>query len=163
MTPHTDLAHWRSQIFSRMLTIVLVLGIVTAVPCIAIGIRERMWPMIAVDLVALSWLAAIWHLRHLPYTVRVVNFIVIIFFAAIGLMLNVGHAAQAFLIAPPVFAAMLLGIRPALVAVAGSALVVLVLGLTGVARLELAGSSSDAVPSVLATLNVLFVGAMITV
>jgi diguanylate cyclase (GGDEF)-like protein/PAS domain S-box-containing protein len=163
VTPLTDIAHWRSQIFSRMLTIVLVLGILTAVPCIAMAIREGMWTMIAVDLVALSWLAAIWHLRHLSYTVRVLNFIVIIFFAAIGLMANVGQAAQAFLIAPPVFATMLLGIRPALVAVACSGVAVLVLGLTGVARLELAGSSSDAVPSVLAMLNVLFVGSMITV
>lgn len=164
MTPPTDIAHWRRQIFSRLLTIVLVLGLVTAVPCIAIAVRERMWPMIGVVLLSTAWLVGVWYLTALSYTARVLNFIAIVFFISIGLMVNVGHVAQIFLIAPPVFASVLLGMRPALVALAISALALLVLGLTGLARLDVAGyAESDVVPSVLTTLNFLFVGSMITV
>jgi PAS domain-containing protein len=167
VTPPTDIAHWRRQIFSRLLTIVLVLGLVTAVPCIANAVRERMWPMIGVVLLSTAWLVGVWYLTALSYTARVLNFIAIVFFISIGLMVNVGHVAQIFLIAPPVFASVLLGMRPALVALAISALALLVLGLTGLtglARLDVAGyAESDVVPSVLTTLNFLFVGSMITV
>jgi diguanylate cyclase (GGDEF)-like protein/PAS domain S-box-containing protein len=164
VTPPTDIADWRSQILSRMIAIVLVLGIVTAVPSIVLGIRSGMWPMIGVDVLAIAWLAALWRLRSLTYTARVVNFIAIVFFASIGLMVNVGHVAQVFLIAPPVFAVVLLGMRPALVAVAGSGLVILVLGVTGLARPELAGFPAEGpVAPILTTLNFLFIGTMITV
>ena len=116
----TDIAHWRREIFSRLLTIVLVLGLVTAVPCIAIAIavRERMWPMIGVVLLSTAWLVGVWYLTALSYMARALNFIAIVFFISIGLMVNVGHVAQIFLIAPPVFASVLLGMRPALVALA---------------------------------------------
>ncbi|GGY61627.1 putative bifunctional diguanylate cyclase/phosphodiesterase [Pseudoduganella albidiflava] len=164
MTPDSDIAHWRSEIISRMIAIVLVLGIITAVPSIVLAVRNDMWPMIAVDIVALAWLGALWRMRRLSYRARVVNFIAIVFFASIGLMINVGYVAQVFLMAPSVFAVVLLGMRPALVAVAGSGLVILVLGLTGLARPELAGFPPDGfVATILATLNFLFIGTMITV
>ena len=164
MTPPTDIAHWRSQIISRMISIVLVLGIITAVPSIAMAVRNGMWPVISVDLLAIAWLAALWRLPRLSYTARVVNFIAIVFFASIGLMVNVGHIAQIFLMAPPVFAVVLLGMRPALAAVAGGGLVILVLGVTGLARPDLAGYPKDgAVAPVLAAVNYLFIATMITV
>ena len=58
-------------------------------------------------------------------------------------MLTVGHAAQVFLIAPPVFAAVLLGMRPALYTLIASALSMLALGLCGLHRLDLDGFAGD--------------------
>ena len=164
MAPLTDIAHWRTQIFSRLIAIVLVLGIATAVPSIVVAIREGMWPLVAVDLVAIAWLGAIWRLRSLSYTARVLNFITIVFFVSTGMLLNVGQVAQIYLIAPPVFAAVLLGMRPALVALAISALIILVLGLTGLAPVQVAGfADDDPVRPALVALNFLFVGALVTV
>ena len=164
MTPATDIAHWRSQIFSRLIKIVLVLGAATALPCIVIGAQHGMWAMIAVDVLAIAWLAALNRHGSLSYGARVKQFIALAYFAAIGLMLTVGHAAQVFLIAPPVFAAVLLGMRPALYTLIVSALSMLALGLSGLNRLELDGFAGDQRwLSVLATLNFLFVGAMIAV
>ena len=164
VTPTTDIAHWRSQIFTRLLTTVLALGLVTAVPCLSIAVREDMWWMIVINFLSIAWLFAIWRLRGLSYTARVLNFIALIFFFAIGLMLSVGHVTQIYLIGPPVFAALLLGMRPALAALALSGLALLVLGLTGLSTPDLAGfSRTDPMASVLATSNFLFVGAMITV
>lgn len=64
----------------------------------------------------------------------------------------------------PVFAAVLLGMRPALYMLIVSALSMLALGLSGLARLDMDGfAGDDGWLTVLATLNVLFVGAMIAV
>ncbi|MBB3223045.1 putative bifunctional diguanylate cyclase/phosphodiesterase [Pseudoduganella umbonata] len=164
MTPHTDIAHWRSQIINRMIAIVLALGTLTAVPSIVMAVRNDMWPIVAVDVLSIVWLAALWRLPRLSYMARVVNFIAIVVFFSIALLVTVGYVAQIFLIAAPVFAVVLLGMRPALMAVAGSGLVILVLGLTGWARPELAGFPHEgAVAPILATLNYLLVGTAITV
>jgi diguanylate cyclase (GGDEF)-like protein/PAS domain S-box-containing protein len=147
-----------------MIASVLALGAAAAVPSIVMAARSGMWPMIAVDLAALAWLTALWRLRHLPYRTRVVNFIALVFFVSVGLMVSVGYVAQLFLIAPPVLAVVLLGMRPALVAVAGSGFVILALGLTGLARPTLAGFPADgAAAPILATLNYLLIGGTITV
>ena len=159
-----DIAHWRSQIFSRLIKIVLVLGAATALPCIVIAVQHGMWAMIVVDVLAIAWLAALNRHGNLSYGARAKQFIALAYFAAIGLMLTVGHAAQVFLIAPPLFAAVLLGKRPALYALIVSALSMLALGLSGLNRLELDGFAGDhRWLTVLATLNFLFVGAMIAV
>jgi diguanylate cyclase (GGDEF)-like protein/PAS domain S-box-containing protein len=164
VAPLTDIAHWRIQIFSRLIAIVLVLGIATAVPSIVVAAREGLWPLVIVDLVSIAWLAGIWRLRGLRYTARVLNFIAIVFFVSTGMMLNVGQVAQIYLIAPPVFAAVLLGMSPALVALSISALIILVLGVTGLAPAQVAGfADDDPVRPALVALNFLFVGTLITV
>ena len=164
MTPITNIAHWRTHIFSRLLTIVLVLGIATAVPSIVVAAREGLWPLIAVDLLAIAWLAALWRLRRLAYATRVLYFIAIVFFVAAGMMINVGQVAQLYLIAPPVFTVVLLGTRPALAALALSTAIVFGLGLAGIVHADVAGlSPHDPVSSMLVALNFLFVGALITV
>ena len=164
MTPITDIAHWRTHIFSRLLTIVLVLGIATAVPSIVVAAREGLWALIAVDVLAIAWLTAIWRLHSLRYTTRVLNFIAIVFFVATAMMVNIGQVAQLYLIAPPVFVAVLLGMRPAVAALGLSTAIVLALGLAGIVHADVAGlAAHDTLSSMLVALNFLFVGALITV
>jgi len=164
VTPTPDIAHWRAHIFSRLLTIVLVLGMVTAVPSILVAKREGLWPVIAIDLLAIAWLAVVWRLRRLSYDTRVLHFIAIVFFVATGMMVNVGQVAQLYLVAPPVFVAVLLGMRPALLALGLSTSIVLALGLSGIVHPGIAGlAADDAVASMLVATNFLFVGALITV
>jgi hypothetical protein len=163
VAPLTDIAHWRTHIFSRLLTIVLVLGIATAVPSIVISAQKGMWAVIVIDLLAIAWLAGIWRWHSLSYTARVLNFIAIVFFVSTGLMVNIGQVAQIYLIAPPVFSAVLLGMRPALGAIAVSALIIVALGLRGIVRADVAGlPENDPVSSILVGLNFLFVGSLIT-
>lgn len=163
LAPLTDIAHWRTHIFSRLLTIVLVLGIATALPSIVIAAQKGMWALIVIDLLAIAWLVSIWHRRSLPYKTRVLNFMAIVFFVSTGLMVNIGQVAQIYLIAPPVFAAVLLGMRPALAALAVSALILVTLGLAGIVKADVAGlPEHDPVSSILVGLNFLFVGSLIT-
>ena len=163
LAPLTDIAHWRAHIFSRLLTIVLMLGVATALPSIVVAAREGLWALIAIDLVAIGWLVAIWRWRSLGYTTRVLHFMAIVFFVATGMMVNIGQVAQLYLIAPPVFAAVLLGMRPALAALAISALIIAALGLAGIVKADVAGlPDHDPVSSLLVALNFLFVGSLIT-
>ena len=72
--------------------------------------------------------------------------------------------AQLYLIAPPVFAVVLLGMRPALLALALSTTIILALGLAGIVHADVAGlSPHDPASAALVALNFLFVGALITV
>nr|WP_197986257.1 bifunctional diguanylate cyclase/phosphodiesterase [Massilia sp. CFBP 13721] len=147
-----------------MLSIVLVLGIGTAIPSMALAFQEGLWALIAVDLVAIGWLVAIWRLRGWSYRTRVFNFIAIVFLVSTGMIVNVGQVAQIYLVAPPVFAAILLGRRPALAALGLAALLVFGLSLAGHVRAELGALPTRAlVPSLMVALNFLFIGALITV
>ncbi len=164
MAPLNDLAHWRTHIFSRLLSIVLVLGICTAIPSIALAANEGLWLLILVDLIGITWLLALWRLRTLAYRTRVLHFITVIYLVSVSMMINIGPVAQIYLIAPPVFAAVLLGRRPALVALAISTLLILALSVGGLVKARIPGMPDYALlPALIVALNFLFVGALITV
>jgi diguanylate cyclase (GGDEF)-like protein/PAS domain S-box-containing protein len=157
------IAHWRTQIFSYLLSVVLVLGTITAIPSMALLATEGLWPVVVMDAVALAWLTAVWWFKRLPYKIRVLNFLAIIFIIGVGLMLTVGPVSQIYLFAAPLLAAILLGMWPALFALGGSALTIFVLSYAGFAKLHIAGMPDFAfLPSLLITMNFLFIGATIT-
>jgi diguanylate cyclase (GGDEF)-like protein/PAS domain S-box-containing protein len=156
-----DIAQWRARIFSRLLSIVLVLGTIAAIPSVVVVLRHGVWTVAVMDGIALGWLFALWRLERLPYTFRVLNFLAIIYMVAIGLMLKVGPVSQNYLMAPPVMAAILLGTAPALAALAASA-IILVLGI-GHFQAALVDMGHDPfVTSLLVALNFTCVGALLT-
>jgi diguanylate cyclase (GGDEF)-like protein/PAS domain S-box-containing protein len=158
-----DIAHWRSRVFSSLLSYVVMLGTLAAVPSIGLSISEGLWPVALMDSVALAWVIALWRLPRLSYTSRVLNFLAILYMIGIGLMLTVGPVSQIFLMAPPVLGVVLLNMRWALGALGVSGASILVLGLTGYARLYVTGMEEhEFLPCLIVTLNYLFVGALIT-
>jgi diguanylate cyclase (GGDEF)-like protein/PAS domain S-box-containing protein len=164
VAPLTDIAHWRTHIFSRLLSIVLVLGSGTAIPSITLAVKQGLWSLVVVDVVAIGWLFALWRLRSWSYRTRVLHFIAMVFLVAVGLIVNVGQEAELYMIAPPVFAAVLLGRRPALAALGTATLLVLVLSLSG--HLTTGGGpipEASLLPAWTIALNFLFVGSLITV
>jgi len=166
VAPLTDIAHWRTHIFSRLLTIVLVLGIGTAIPSIALAVEQGLWSLVAVDLVAIGWLFGLWRLRSWAYQTRVLHLLAIVFLVSVGMIVNVGEVAQLYLIAPPVFAAVLLGRRQALAALGTATLLVLVLSLGGYLQAKAgagAAPGASVLPAWTIALNFLFVGSLITV
>jgi hypothetical protein len=159
-----DLAHWRLRIFSSLMSTVLVLGTIAAVPSASLALVDGMWQIALMDVVALVWIFAIWWFRELPYTLRVLNFLAVIYLVGVGLMLAVGAVSQIFLMGPPVLAVILLGTRQALLALLLSAGTILGLGLSGHAELFVRGLGNHGLlPSLVVTLNYLCVGAVITI
>jgi diguanylate cyclase (GGDEF)-like protein/PAS domain S-box-containing protein len=108
-----------------------------------------------------TWLFGLWRLQRLPYTVRVLNFLAILYMVAICLMLKVGPVSQNYLIAPPVMAAILLGTWPGLAALAASG-VILMFGMWHFGSAVTGMGHDPLVTALLVTLNFTCVGALLT-
>jgi diguanylate cyclase (GGDEF)-like protein/PAS domain S-box-containing protein len=162
MVNHHDIAQWRAHIFSSLLSIVLVLGTIAAVPSMAVAAWLGMWKVVAMDLVAMTWIFAIQRLKHLPYNLRVLNFLTILFGIGIGLMLTIGPVSVFYLMAPPVLAAILLGTPQAMAALGISCVSILALSLSGHVPMEVPGLEQEVeLSSLTFTLNFACVGALI--
>ncbi len=158
-----DIAHWRAQVFSRLLLTVLILGALTAIPSVTLAVGERMWSIVATDVAALVWLTLIWRWRSLPYTFRVLNFLAIAFMVGVALLLKVGPVSQIYLMAIPVLAALLLGLRPALATLALAGLVVMVLGYDANSKLQIEGIPNHAfLKAAIISINFMFMTAVLT-
>ena len=165
MAVPNDIAHWRAQIFARLLLAVFVLGSATAIPSIVMIVGEGLWPLVIalVDTLALLWLLGILLLRRIPYTIRVSNFLALAYLVGIALMLKVGPVSQIYLMAIPVLAALLLGLRPALWSLGLTGAAVFALGFQASAQLHFEGVPEYAfVKSAIVTLNFLFIAAVLT-
>ncbi len=163
MAAPTALAHWRAQIFARLLLVVFVLGVVTAMPSALLAAREGIWPIAVLDLAALAWTGAIWRLRRLAYTVRVWHFLGVVYMVGVGLLLKVGPISQIYLLAIPVLASLLLGLRPALCLLALTTATVLALGYRADAALQVTGLPAyGLLRSLIIALNFLFIAAILT-
>ncbi|MFA9216631.1 MAG: putative bifunctional diguanylate cyclase/phosphodiesterase, partial [Sphingomonadaceae bacterium] len=163
MTVPNDIAHWRAQIFARLLLVVFVLGAVTAVPSVLLAVSEGMWSIAIVDSVALVWLAAILLLRRVAYTTRVIHFLIIAYMVGVALMLKVGPVSQIYLMAIPVLAALLLGLRPAVLSLLLAGGAVFALGFQDNAQVHFDGIPDYAVlKATIVTLNFLFMTSVLT-
>jgi diguanylate cyclase (GGDEF)-like protein/PAS domain S-box-containing protein len=158
-----DIAHWRAQIFARLLLVVFLLGLATAVPSVLLAISEGMWSIAIVDSVALIWIGVIWRWRSLAYTARVVNFLSVAFVVGIALLLKVGPVSQIYLMAVPVLAALLLGLRPAMITLVLAGLAVMVLGFEDNANLHLQGLPDYGfLKAAIISINFMFMTAVLT-
>ncbi|MYM73836.1 EAL domain-containing protein [Duganella sp. FT134W] len=163
MAVANDIAHWRAQIFAKLLLVVFVLGLFTAIPSALLAASEGMWSIAVVDVVALAWIGAIWRWRRLAYTARVVNFLGVAIVVGIALLLKVGPVSQIYLMAVPVLAALLLGLRPALVTLVLTALIVMVLGFNDNASLHLSVLPDEGfLRAAIISLNFSFMTAVLT-
>jgi diguanylate cyclase (GGDEF)-like protein len=163
MAVPNDIAHWRAHLFARLLWVVFLLGVATAVPSAVLAARQGLWAIVIMDGVALAWIGAILAWRRAPYTVRVANFLAVAFIVGVGLMLKVGPVSQIYLMAVPVLAALLLGLRPAIWTLLLAGLTVLLLSFDDRAPAPIAGLPDHAwLKPVIMSLNFMFMTAVLT-
>ena len=163
MAISSDLAHWRGLVFTRLLQVVLLLGIVTAIPSALLAASEAIWSIVALDLLAIGWIGVIWHLRAMPYRWRVWQFLIVAYLVGVGLLLKIGPVSQIYMMLMPVLAALLLGMRPALSTLALTSLTIFFLGLHPDVALHLPGTpDSPVLRALIVALNFLFIAAVLT-
>ena len=163
MAEPNDIAHWRARIFERLLQMVFVLGLLTAVPSSLLSIKLGLWSIVVMDCVAMTWIGAILLLRRVSYTIRVVNFLVVAFLVGVGLMLTVGPVSQTYLMAVPVLAALLLGLWPAICFLLLAGLAVLLLSLEKTSPMNIAVLSDYGLPTAtVLAVNFMFMTAVLT-
>ncbi|MET0268446.1 MAG: EAL domain-containing protein [Duganella sp.] len=158
-----DIAHWRAQIFSRLLLVTFVLGVATAIPSALLAARMGMWSIVIADCVALSWIGAILVFKRLPYTFRVISFLAVAFLVGIALLFNIGPFSQIYLMAIPILAALLLGMRPAIWCLLFAGLAVLVLGFHDNTQLTIPGIPNHGwLMAIIISVNFMFMTALLT-
>ena len=163
MAASNDLAHWRGQVFGRLLQVVLLLGFVTAIPSALLAASEAIWSIVVLDLLAIGWIGVIWHLRAMPYRWRVWQFLIVAYLVGVGLLLKIGPVSQIYMMLMPVLAALLLGMRPALSTLALTSLTIFFLGLHPDVALHLPGTpDSPVLRTLIVALNFLFIAAVLT-
>ena len=163
MATSSDLAHWRGLVFTRLLQVVLLLGIVTAIPSALLAASEAIWSIVALDLLAIGWIGAIWHWRAMPYRWRVWQFLIVAYLVGVGLLLKIGPVSQIYMMLMPVLAALLLGMRPALSTLVLTSLTIFFLGLHPDIALHLPGTpDSPVLRALIVALNFLFIAAVLT-
>ncbi|WP_313168321.1 putative bifunctional diguanylate cyclase/phosphodiesterase [Massilia oculi] len=163
MLAHDDVAQWRARVFTSLMSVVLVLALIAAVPSAALAIYRNIPAVALMDTAALAWILAIWRMDHLAYRTRVLNFLSMLYGVGIGSMLAAGAIGLFYLLAAPALAAVLLGTRQAIAGLALSAATLMVLGLTGQTEIAVGHYAHDSLPSVLIlTLNFTCVGGLIT-
>ncbi|WP_394778396.1 EAL domain-containing protein [Undibacterium sp.] len=159
-----DMQQWREQVLSAVLFAVLVLGGITAVPSILLALSEGLPSIAVMDAAALIWLACIWRLRRLPYRVRAINFLGLLYLVGAWFQIMGVPVSQIYLKAVPIMAALLLGMRPAVYALVLDAMTMLCIGYIGNA-----GQFGSGLPDqpflrwVIITLNFSFVCTAITI
>ncbi|WP_426073179.1 putative bifunctional diguanylate cyclase/phosphodiesterase [Janthinobacterium sp. DSP2-3-3] len=163
MAASNDLAHWRGQVFNRLLQVVLLLGFVTAIPSALLAASEAIWSIVALDLLAIGWVGVIWHLRAMPYRWRVWQLLIVAYLVGVGLLLKIGPVSQIYMMLMPVLAALLLGMRPALTTLILTSLTLFFLGLHPDVALQLPGTpDSPVLRALIVALNFLFIAAVLT-
>ena len=163
MLAHDDVAQWRARVFTSLMSVVLVLALIAAVPSAALAVYRDIPAVALMDTAALAWILAIWRMDRLAYRTRVLNFLAMLYGVGIGSMLAAGAIGLFYLLAAPALAAVLLGTRQAIAALALSAATLMVLGLTGQTDIPVGHYAHDSLPSVLIlTLNFTCVGGLIT-
>lgn len=159
-----DLQAWRNELLSSILFWAVVLGVITAIPSIVMAIRDDMISVAVVDVIAISWAISIWYLKRLSWITRSWNLLLIIYLIGLFFFFKIGPVSQIYLMAVPVLAALLLGLRPAVYALVLNAATLLSLGYIFNVNLQF-----DRFPDqpfvrwVIITLNFTFISAVITV
>ncbi|MDF3823464.1 hypothetical protein P3G55_26555, partial [Leptospira sp. 96542] len=122
------LPDWRARILTTVLFSITLLGGLTALPSMTLAIERGYWGTVAIDVVALGWVFALWRLQRLPYTFRAWNLLALTYLLGTWFLMTVGPVSMVYLMAFPVMAALLLGLRPALSALALNAVTLMLLG-----------------------------------
>jgi diguanylate cyclase (GGDEF)-like protein len=164
MAAPDQITHWREKIFARLVQVVLVLGLATAIPSMVQSAREGLWGVIVVDAIALAWLAALWRLQNaVAYPLRALQFLLITFAVGVALMLQVGPVAHTYLLAVPCLAALLVGLKPAIWLLAAGAVAIVLTGFAPAPDPAAMGLSDDAaLRAAIVALNYLFIAGILT-
>jgi diguanylate cyclase (GGDEF)-like protein/PAS domain S-box-containing protein len=162
--PSKDLQLWRNELLTAILLVALILGGVTAVPSIWMAIRDQFWAVLGIDIVAIFWIFILWKSRTLSFEARAWNFLLIAYGLGVFFMFSVGPVSQIYLMAVPIMAALLLGLRPALLVLVLNALTLLSLGYWLDVNIQFKGMQDQPfLRWAVITMNFTFISALITI
>ncbi|RZK99578.1 MAG: EAL domain-containing protein [Rubrivivax sp.] len=163
-TAPLDIHDWRDRLLTAILMVALFMGTLTAVPSIVQAWREGQKAIAVVDLLALGWVVFIWRQRTLSFHVRAWSLLAVLYAVGLVLLITIGPVSQIYLMAFPVMAALLLGLRAALFALAVDGVTLLVIGYLANADFQLPGFQGQSLAKwAIITANFMFVDSLIAI
>lgn len=162
METGNDITTWRTRIFNALLSTVVVVGGISTLVVAPFLIHDGLWKVVVADIMALTWTFGISRFHHASYNTRVGHFLGVVFLLAIVLMLSVGPVSLSYLLGPPLIAAILLGLRPAMFALALGAAALFFFGAADMVDLNVRGWHDPVKGALVATVNYATVGAMLS-
>lgn len=157
-----DLAAWRERTFTSLLSVVIVVGAMSITLIMPFLVAHGMWLLATADLTALTWIVAIKRLSNLRYVTRVLHFLAIVYALSLVLLVVIGPVSLTYLLGPPLIAAILLGLRPAMLVLALGAATLFALGAMEWVSIRVPGWDDPVKASFAAALNYTTIGAILT-
>ena len=163
-TGYASIQEWRQHVLAVLLSAIVILATVVAVPSIVLALIKGMWHIAITDGIALLLAFALWNANHLSFRARAWSLCGLLFVVGLALLFITGPTAQIYLIASPVMAAIFLGLRPALFTSLLSTLAILLVGYFGNADLHVDGLEEQPLLKwIVIAVNFAFVNAMVTI
>jgi PAS domain S-box-containing protein len=112
----TSVAYWRLLILDLILAAGAILGLAAYVPSVLLSIHGHLWAVTAVDTLAYGWVVAAAVAPGWRFVTKARGLVILMYLISLVLLLSVGHPAPGLLwiTTLPVIAAVLLGLRAAL-------------------------------------------------
>lgn len=117
---------------------VRLVALAAALPSAAFGIFNGIPGLAYLAAGSLAWILTISKLTHMSYNLKVFNFLAMLFVVAIGAMVMIGPLGICYLMATPLMAVILLGLRPAILTLFIGAACMFSFETTGYANLPVA-------------------------
>jgi PAS domain S-box-containing protein len=158
----TDLRAWRARTLETMLRLVFVMAVITAVPSVGYSWFSGRPEILVFDVLALAALGLVTFLRAPGFRLRSLMFLGLVFLLGVWFLPRLLLVGVVYLVALPVLAALLLGLRAGLAGLGVSFLSILVVGWPAVAT----GAMANPVPLgswLVMLLNFAFASAILTI
>ncbi len=160
----TIIDRWRAELLAKVVRIAFPLGVVVAVPSIVFAVSVGRPDIVIVDAAALGLVAISALAPDITYRTRAMLLLAAIYALGVFFLSTVGLVGVVYLLSFPVLAALLLGMRPALLALALNGATLSVAGALGSLDPRLAVGGVDAlVEWLLMVLNLLFMDALLAI
>lgn len=128
---------WREGMLALVLKIGALFGTLVYIPSAYLAVRGGLMGIAVMDTISIVIVIALHFLKNISFTVRATVFCLVCYTLGAGLLHWVGSISQIYLLGASVLAALLLGVRAGLVAVAITSVTLLVMGLNGFVAREM--------------------------
>ncbi|MES2973630.1 MAG: ATP-binding protein [Pseudomonadota bacterium] len=157
------MTQWRERFLLTILRYAFVFGFLVGVPSVFAAARDGRWTIVVMDIVALSVAFILWRMRSWPYRMRSWSLVGMIYLLGASFLVSVGPVSQIYLMAFPVMASILLGLRAAVYALVINAVTLLAVGYLADSDLVVPGFEGMPFTKwAVIALNFTFVDALIT-
>jgi hypothetical protein len=130
-TGENEIQYWQDKLLFTLLLAGLVPGFLVYIPSLALSIKKQLWIVTVADTLLYAWVAVLFFNRSLSFTVRAYSVVYMGYALGMVLLLTVGPfgSGPVWLFAFPVLAAVFMGLRTSIAALAINGLSIVIIGI----------------------------------